>query len=101
MWAALVRRVVAHPAIWGATAALALIALAAPAAGLRLGEPAVDVPPGQPVLQDLGRDPAGLPANAVTRRSGGAGPDATGPRVLAAVAALQGRRGDQQPFASR
>ena len=50
LWAALVRRVVAHPVIWGVTAAAALIALAAPALGMRLGEPAVDVPPGQAVV---------------------------------------------------
>ena len=62
LWAALVRRVVAHPAIWGVTAAVALIALAAPALGMRLGEPAVDVPPGQAVVADHERDPPGLPA---------------------------------------
>ncbi len=39
LWAALVRRVVAHPAAWGSLAALAMIALAAPGLGLRLGNP--------------------------------------------------------------
>jgi putative drug exporter of the RND superfamily len=39
LWAALVRRVVRRPAAWGAVAAAALLALAAPAAGLRLGSP--------------------------------------------------------------
>ncbi len=39
LWAALVRRVIRHPAAWGSVAALAMLALAAPALGLRLGNP--------------------------------------------------------------
>ena len=39
LWAALVRRVVRHPAAWGSVAALAMLALATPALGLRLGNP--------------------------------------------------------------
>ena len=46
LWAALARRVVARPLIWGGVAAIALLALAAPALGMRLGEPAVDAPKG-------------------------------------------------------
>jgi RND superfamily putative drug exporter len=37
MWAALAARVVRRPAVWGGLAAVALLALAAPAVGLRLG----------------------------------------------------------------
>ncbi len=91
MWAALVRRVVAHPAIWGVTAAVALIALAAPAAGMRLGEPAVDVPPGQAVLQTSAEIQRAFPQAPSPAEVVVTGLDATGPRVLAAVAALQGR----------
>ena len=40
LWAALVRRVIRHPAAWGSVAALAMLALATPALGLRLGQPA-------------------------------------------------------------
>jgi putative drug exporter of the RND superfamily len=39
VWAALVRRVIRHPAAWGSVAAVAMLALAAPALGLRLGNP--------------------------------------------------------------
>ncbi len=39
LWAALVRRVIRHPAAWGSVAALAMLALAAPVLGLRLGNP--------------------------------------------------------------
>ena len=92
LWAALVRRVVSHPAIWGVTAAVALLALAAPALGMRLGQAtAVDAPPGQAVVRTMSEihrafRQAPAPAEVVVT-----GPDATGPRVMAAVAALQGR----------
>ena len=91
LWAALVRRVVAHPAIWGVTAAAALIALAAPALGMRLGGRPSMCRPARPWW----RPPA--PSTAPSRRTPSpaevvvAGPGATGPRVMAEVAALQGR----------
>jgi putative drug exporter of the RND superfamily len=90
LWAALVRRVAAHPAIWGVTAALALLALAAPALGMRLGEPAVDVPPGQAVVATTNAIQRAFPQAPSPAEVVVTGPDATGPRVLAAVAALQG-----------
>jgi putative drug exporter of the RND superfamily len=52
-WAALVGRVIRHPAIWGGVAALALIALAAPALGMRLGQPIDDAPAGIPEVQTI------------------------------------------------
>ena len=39
LWTAVVRRVVRRPAAWGVVAAIALLALAAPALGMRLGSP--------------------------------------------------------------
>jgi putative drug exporter of the RND superfamily len=91
LWAALVRRVVARPAIWGVIAAVALIALAAPALGMRLGEPAVDLPPGQPVAVTAAAIQRAFPQAPAPAEIVVTGPGATGPRVLAAVAALQGR----------
>ena len=91
LWAALVRRVVAHPAIWGVTATVALLALAAPALGMRLGEPAVDVPPGQAVIATTAAIQRAFPQTPSPAEVVVTGPGATGPRVLAAVAALQGR----------
>ena len=91
LWAALVRRVVAHPAIWGAAAAVALLALAAPALGMRLGEPAVDAPPGQAVVRTMSEIHRAFPQAPSPAEVVVTGPDATGPRVMAAVAALQGR----------
>jgi RND superfamily putative drug exporter len=55
MWAALVRRVVRHPLAWGGIAGLALLALAAPAAGMRIGEPAIDAPKDLAVVQTMDR----------------------------------------------
>ena len=91
LWAALVRRVVARPAIWGTAAAVALLALAAPALGMRLGEPAVDAPPGQAVVRTMSEIHRAFPQAPSPAEVVVTGPDATGPRVLAAVAALQGR----------
>jgi putative drug exporter of the RND superfamily len=91
LWAALVRRVVARPAIWGLTAAVAMIALAAPALGMRLGEPAVDLPPGQSVAVTAAAIQRAFPQAPAPAEVVVTGPGATGPRVLAAVAALQGR----------
>jgi putative drug exporter of the RND superfamily len=53
LWAALVRRVVRRPLLWGGSAALALLALAAPALGLRIGSPAIDLPSRLPVVRTL------------------------------------------------
>jgi RND superfamily putative drug exporter len=91
LWAALVRRVVRHPLIWGSVATVALLALAAPALGMRLGEPAVDAPPNAPVIQTLDQiqhafPQAPAPATVVVTGAG-----VTSPRLTAAVTALQGR----------
>jgi len=55
LWAALVRGVVRHPLAWGGIACLALLALAAPAVGMRIGQPAVDAPKNLPVVQTMDR----------------------------------------------
>ena len=52
-WAALARGVVARPVIWGGLAAIALLALASPALGLRIGEPPIDAPHDFPAVQTL------------------------------------------------
>ena len=62
LWAALVRRVVGHPLVWGGVATVALLALAAPALGMRLGNRPWTPPPGRP-WSDPEPDPARLPAS--------------------------------------
>ena len=99
LWAALVRRVVAHPAAWGTVAALAMIALAVPGLGLRLGNP----PNGGfsarvPVVAALDRiDQAfpGLPGPAEVVVTG---QDLNGRPVAAALAALRDRASARGPI---
>jgi putative drug exporter of the RND superfamily len=53
MWAALVRGVVRHPLAWGGIAVVGLLALAAPALGMRIGYPAIDAPKDLAVVQTM------------------------------------------------
>ena len=91
LWAALVRRVVRHPAIWGGTAAVALLALAVPALGMRLGKPAIDAPRSLAVVQTANAIQRAFPQTPSPAQVVVTGADVTGSRVQAAVAALQGR----------
>ena len=91
LWAALVRRVVRHPAIWGGIAAIALLALAAPALGMRLGEPAIDAPQNLAVVQTANDIQRAFPQTPAPAQVVVTGADVTGPRMQAAVTALQGR----------
>jgi len=91
LWAALVRRVVKRPLIWGGAAAIALLALAAPALGMRLGEPAVDAPPHLPAVQTMDAIQKAFPQAPSPAQVVVTGTDVTGPKAMAAVAALQQR----------
>ena len=90
LWAALVRRVVRHPAVWGGTAAVALLALAVPALGMRLGQPAIDAPKSLAVVQTANAIQRAFPQTPSPAQVVVTGTDVTGSRVQAAVAALQG-----------
>ncbi len=84
LWAALVRRVVRRPLLWGGTAALALLALAAPALGMRTGTPAIDLPSRLPGGADpRTRSSAPSPAGPPRRRSWSSGSDMSGPGACA------------------
>src|SRR5258706_2635937 len=85
VWAALVRRVVRRPAMWGGAAAIALLALAAPALGLRLGSPAIDLPAGSPVLQTINRVNQAFPQTPSPAQVVVTGQDVTGPGMRAAI----------------
>ena len=91
LWTALVRRVVRHPLAWGGVAALALLALAAPALGMRIGYPAVDAPAGLPVMQTTDRIQQAFPQGTSPAEVVVTGSDLGGPAVTRAVAALQAR----------
>ena len=91
LWAALARRVVARPVIWGGAAAIALLALAAPALGLRLGDPAVDAPKGAAVVTTMDAIHRAFPQAPAPAEVVVTGQDVTGPKVTAAVGALRSR----------
>jgi RND superfamily putative drug exporter len=91
LWAALVRRVVRHPLIWGGTAMIALLALATPALGMRLGEPAVDAPRNEPVVQTLSQIHQAFPQAPAPATVVVTGTAITSPEMKAEVTALQGR----------
>ncbi|MGZ4432784.1 MAG: MMPL family transporter [Trebonia sp.] len=91
LWAALARQVVARPVIWGGAAAIALLALAAPALGLRLGAPAVDAPKGAAVVTTMDAIHRAFPQAPAPAEVVVTGHDLTGPKVAAAVGALRSR----------
>ena len=90
LWAALVRRVVRRPIVWGCIASAAMLALAAPALGMRLGNPPNEGFSGhQPVMQTLARIQHAFPASPSPAVVVVTGSDLTSPAVGAAVTALR------------
>jgi putative drug exporter of the RND superfamily len=97
VWAALVRRVVRRPVIWGSVAGIALLALAAPAFGMRLGEPTIDLPASSPVLHTADRIQHAFPQTPSPAQVVVTGHDLTGPGMRDAIAALQARAASAGP----
>jgi putative drug exporter of the RND superfamily len=91
VWAVLVRSVVRRPVVWGGVALIALLALAAPALGMRIGEPAVDLPAGNPVLQTVNRIDHAFPQSPSPAQVVVTGTGLAGPAMRDALAALQAR----------
>jgi putative drug exporter of the RND superfamily len=89
LWAALVSRVVRHPVIFGGAAALALLALAAPAAGMRIGSPPIDLPDNLPVVRTLDQISAAFPGRPAPAEVVITGRDLGSPVVRRAVTALE------------
>jgi putative drug exporter of the RND superfamily len=91
LWAALVRQVVRRPLIWGGAAAVSLLALAAPALGMRAGTPAIDLPSRLPVVQTLDQIQRAFPGRPAPAQVVVTGHDLGGPGMRAAVSALSAR----------
>jgi len=92
VWAALARRVVARPVLFGGAAALALAALAVPALSMRLADPGYhDLPANIPVVQSLMATQRAFPGGPSPALVAVTGDDLTGPAVRHAVTALQDR----------
>jgi len=96
-WGALARGVVARPVIWGGLAAVALLALAAPVLGLRIGQPPIDAPYDSPAVQNLLKIEKAFPQAPAPAQVVVTGSDVTGPKVAAAVAALRARTSPDGP----
>jgi RND superfamily putative drug exporter len=90
-WSALARGVVARPVIWGGLAAIALLALATPALGLRIAEPPIDAPYSLPAVQTLLKIQQAFPQAPGPAQVVVTGSDVTGPKVATAVDALRAR----------
>jgi putative drug exporter of the RND superfamily len=98
LWAALVRRVVRHPLAWGGAATLALLALAAPAAGMRIGSPPVDLPASLPVVQTLDRISGAFPGRPDPAEIVVTGAGLDSPAASRALTALERRASARGPL---
>ncbi len=98
LWAALVRRVVRHPLAWGGAAAIAMLVLAAPALGIRLGNAIVDLPGNVPVARTLAQISVAFPGQPAPAEVVVTGPDLAGPAVRDAVVGLQERASADGPI---
>ena len=91
-WEALARRVVAKPVLIGGAAAVVLVALAAPALGMRLANPGFrDLPTDVPVVQNLLATQRAFPGGPAPAEVVVTGHDLSGPAVRHAVAAIAER----------
>ncbi len=98
LWAALVRRVVRRPLVWGGVAAVAMLALAAPALGMRLSYPANDVPNNVPIVATVDRIQQAFPQTPSPAQVVVTGADLTGPAMRGAITALQARASANGPL---
>jgi putative drug exporter of the RND superfamily len=98
LWAMLVRRVVRHPLAWGGAATLALLALAAPMAGMRIGSPPIDLPYNLPVVQTLDQMSAAFPGRPAPAEVVVTGHDLQSPAMRRAVSALEAKATPNGPF---
>jgi putative drug exporter of the RND superfamily len=89
LWAALVRRVTRRPLAWGAVAIVAMLALAAPALAMRLGNPpAGGFPASVPIVRTADQIQRAFPAEPAPAQVVVTGHDLTGPAMQAAVTSL-------------
>jgi RND superfamily putative drug exporter len=98
LWAALARRVVRRPLLWGGVAAAAMLALAAPALGMRLAYPANDVPNNVPIVATANRIQHAFPQAPSPAEVVVTGADLTGPAMRNAITALQARASARGPL---
>ncbi len=99
LWSALVRRVVARPALWGGLAAAAMIALTVPALGLRLGDPGLhDLPASMTAVRNLQAIQTAFPGGVEPAAVVVTGHDLAGSRTRRAVADLASKTSATGPI---
>src|SRR5580692_1673690 len=85
VWSALVRR----PLLWGGAATLVMLAIAAPALGIRLAYPAIDAPQDLPVVSTIEAVQAAFPQSPAPAEVVITGQHLTGPAVTSAISKLE------------
>jgi putative drug exporter of the RND superfamily len=98
LWGGLVRRVVRRPLLWGGAATLAMLALAAPAIGMRIGSPPIDLPNNLPVVQTLDRISTAFPGRPAPAEIVVTGSDLAAPDMQRALTALDHYASARGPF---
>ncbi len=99
LWAALVRRVIRHPAAWGSVAALAMLVLAAPALGLRLGNPPNGGFPSKiPIVATYDRINRAFPGGPAPAEVVVTGHNLAGPQVTRALGRLRAEASARGPI---
>jgi RND superfamily putative drug exporter len=88
VWAALVLRVVRRPLLWGGAATIVMLAIAAPALGIRLAYPAIDAPASLPVVSTIETIQAAFPQSPAPAEVVVTGQHLTGPAVTGAITEL-------------
>jgi len=90
LWSGLARRVVRRPVVWGTVAGALMLALAAPALGLRLGNPPDGgFPTSVPIVQTANQIARAFPAEPAPAQVVVTGHDLTGPAMTAAIGRLE------------
>ena len=89
LWSGLARRVVRRPVLLGGLAAAALLALSAPALGMRLTNPAIDLPTNQQIVHVLGEISREFPAKPPPAEVVVSGTGLTSPAMQREIVALR------------
>jgi putative drug exporter of the RND superfamily len=89
LWSGIARRVVGRPLLLGGLAAAALLALSAPALGMRLTNPAIDLPTSQPIVHVLGEIQHEFPAKPPPAEVVVSGTGLTSPAMQREIVALR------------
>ena len=87
-WAAVVRKVVRRPLLWGGAGTVVMLAIAAPALGIRLAYPAIDAPADLPVVSTIEAIQAAFPQSPAPAEVVVTGQHLTGPAVTGAISSL-------------